>query len=131
MEDVAKTKTFKELKMWQKAHSFVLDVYKVTEHFPKQELFGLTSQFRRAAVSIPANEAEGYKRKGKPDKLRFFNIAQASLEETRYYILLSKDLNYINSIEEQSLTLNIEEASKSLNSYCYKVENDNLVLTSK
>ena len=119
-----KTKTFKELTMWQKAHIFVLDVYKVTEHFPKQELFGLTSQFRRAAISIPANEAEGYKRKGKQEKLRFFNIAQASLEEARYYILLSKDLNYINREEEQSLTLNIEEASKSLNSYCYKIEID-------
>jgi len=124
MDEMQKTKTFKELTMWQKAHRFVLDVYKVTEHFPKHELFGLTSQFRRAAISIPANEAEGYKRKGKPEKLRFFNIAQASLEETRYYILLSKDLNYISSLEEQSLTLNIEEASKSLNFYCYKVEND-------
>ena len=131
MEEVQKTKTFKELIMWQKAHIFVLDVYKNTEHFPKHELFGLTSQFRRAAISIPANEAEGYKRKGKQEKLRFFNIAQASLEEARYYILLSKDLNYINSDEEQSLTLNIEEASKSLNSYCFKIENDILVLPSK
>ena len=124
MEEMQKTKTFKELAMWQKAHSFVLDVYKVTEHFPKHELFGLTSQFRRAAISIPANEAEGYKRKGKPEKLRFYNIAQASLEESRYYILLSKDLNYISTEEEQSLTFNIEEASKSLNSYCYKIETD-------
>jgi len=131
MEEVQKTKTFKELIMWQKAHIFVLDVYKNTEHFPKHELFGLTSQFRRAAISIPANEAEGYKRKGKQEKLRFFNIAQASLEEARYYILLSKDLNYISNEEEQSLTLNIEEASKSLNSYCYKLDSDLHTLISK
>jgi len=131
MEEVQKTKTFKELIMWQKAHIFVLDVYKNTEHFPKHELFGLTSQFRRAAISIPANEAEGYKRKGKQEKLRFFNIAQASLEEARYYILLSKDLNYISNEEEQSLTLNIEEASKSLNSYCYKLDSDLHNLISK
>jgi len=90
------TTSFHDLRMWQEAHAFVLEVYKITELFPKYELFGLVSQFRRASVSIPANISERYKRKGKVEKLRFFNIAQGSLEECRYYILLSKDLYYID-----------------------------------
>ncbi len=112
------TQSFTDLRMWQKAHLFVLEVYQLTESYPKNELFGLVSQFRRAAVSIPANEAEGYKRKGKLDKLRFFNISQGSVEECRYYIILSKDLKYINEQNYIHLMEKLEEASKSLNSYC-------------
>ena len=78
-----KTKTFEDLLVWKCAHEFVLEVYKITETFPKNEVFGLTSQFRRAAVSVAANIAEGYKKKGKADKLRFFNMSQGSLEESR------------------------------------------------
>ncbi len=74
-------RTFEDLLVWQKAHVFVLCVYSLTEKFPKNELFGLTSQLRRAAVSIPANIAEGFKKQGTNDKLRFYNIAQGSLEE--------------------------------------------------
>jgi len=70
-----KSKTFEELIVWQKAHVFTLMVYKTTETFPKHELYGLTSQFRRAAVSIPANIAEGYKKKDIKSKLNFLNIA--------------------------------------------------------
>jgi len=116
-----KTNTFKDLTVWQKAHSFVLAIYRITECFPKSELFGLTSQFRRAAVSIAANIAEGYKKTGKADKLRFFNIAQGSLEECRYYILLSKDLNYTNEQTKTELVELIEEVSKLLNGYCQKI----------
>ena len=116
-----KTNTFKDLTVWQKAHSFVLAIYRITECFPKSELFGLTSQFRRAAVSIAANIAEGYKKTGKADKLRFFNIAQGSLEECRYYILLSKDLNYTNEQTKIELVELIEEVSKLLNGYCQKI----------
>ena len=72
--------SFENIIAWQKAHAFVLFVYRVTRHFPKDEIFGLTSQFRRAAVSIEANIAEGYKKLSKADKLRFFNISQGSLE---------------------------------------------------
>jgi four helix bundle protein len=85
-------KSFKDLIVWQKAHEFVLSVYQLTGSFPKDELYGLTSQFRRAAVSIPANISEGFKKKGNPDKVRFMNIAQGSLEECRYYLILSNDL---------------------------------------
>ena len=91
------TKRFQELVAWQKAHAFVLAVYQLSSHFPAHERFGLCSQFQRAAVSIPANIAEGYRKLGIADKLRFLNIAQGSLEECRYYVLLSKDLGYIDS----------------------------------
>ena len=116
--------SFTSLQVWQQAHIFVLAVYKATEIFPKSELFGLVSQFRRSAVSIAANIAEGYKKMGKADKLRFFNIAQGSLEECRYYIILSKDLNYINEQTDIELVTKIEEVSKLLNGYCRKIVAD-------
>lgn len=113
-----KTKSFEDLLVWQKAHSFVLKVYEVTSNYPKQEQFGLTSQFRRASISIPANIAEGYKKKGKLDKLRFFNIAQGSIEECRYYIILSKDLKYIDDKIAKEATSALIEVSFLLNNYC-------------
>jgi len=116
-----KTNTFQDLIVWQKAHLFVLSTYKVTKTFPKEETYGLTSQFRRAATSIAANIAEGYKKKGTKDKLLFFNIAQGSLEECRYYIILCNDLNYINNSEE--LNKLIIEVSKLLNAYCQTILN--------
>lgn len=111
------TQSFKEVYAWQKAHAFVLEVYKACEHYPRHEIFGLCSQFQRAAVSIAANIAEGYRRDGLSDKLRFLNIAQGSLEECRYYILLSYDLNYINIETYQLMNVRIEDASRLLNSY--------------
>ena len=117
MED-KKSKTFVDLVVWQKAHQFVLSVYKCTKNYPNFELFGLTSQFRRAAVSIAANIAEGYRKKGRADKLRFMNIAQGGLEECRYYIILSKDLNYIEEQINIELTDLIVDVSKLLNGYC-------------
>ena len=82
-----KSKSFEELLVWQKGHKLILEIYKMTRSFPNEELFGLTSQIRRSAISTPANIAEGFKRIGRPDKLRFLNISQASLEETRYYLI--------------------------------------------
>lgn len=115
--------SFKDLIVWQKAHQFVLSVYKNTAAYPAHERFGLVPQFQRAAVSIPANIVEGFKKMGKADKLRFLNIAQGSLEECRYYILLSKDLNYITENNYIQLTGSIEEVSKLLNAYCKSVTN--------
>lgn len=94
-------KTFEELLVWKKAHELVLEAYKITGGFPKSEMFGLTSQFRRAAVSIAANIAEGFKRRTSPDKVCFLNIAQGSAEECRYYLILARDLGYgdISQIE--------------------------------
>ena|SRR6056297_2742307 len=108
------SRCFQDLVVWQKAHQLVLSVYRYSETFPKSELYGLTSQFRRCAVSIPANIAEGFKKKSKVDKARFMNIAQGSLEECRYYLILTKDLDYgDNAVLRDQL----EEVSKMLNSY--------------
>ena len=109
---------FQNIVAWQKAHQFVLLTYRATRTFPDYEKFGLCSQFQRAAVSIAANIAEGYKKLSKADKLRFFNISQGSLEECRYYIILSKDLGYISEEGYNLLADTIEEASKTLNAYC-------------
>jgi four helix bundle protein len=79
---------------WQKAHELVLSAYRLTAAFPKEEVFCLTSQMRRAALSVPANIAEGFKKRGRQDKLRFLNIAQGSLEELRYYLIVTADLGY-------------------------------------
>ena len=111
------TNTFEELIAWQKARVFILHVYKLTKGYPDDERYGLVSQFRRASVSIGANIAEGYKRVGKDDKLRFFNYAQASLEECRCYIILSSDIGYINQDEATTLLNEIEITSKFINSY--------------
>lgn len=111
------SKSFTDLIVWQKAHEFVLEVYKVTRDYPMEERFALCSQFQRAAVSIPANIAEGYKKLSKADKLRFLNISQGSLEECRYYIILSRDLSHISVKTNNELTGTLEEVSKLLNSY--------------
>ncbi|MDZ7681571.1 MAG: four helix bundle protein [Fodinibius sp.] len=108
-------KTFKDLIVWQKAHEFVLEVYSQTEDFPKSEMYGLTSQFRRAAVSIAANIAEGFKKRGKNEtKCDIMNISQGSLEECRYYITLSNDLGYLG---ESELTPKIQDVSKLIDAY--------------
>lgn len=114
---------FTDILAWKKSHDFVIAVYQTTNTYPAHERFGLCSQFQRAAVSIPANIAEGYKRLSKAEKLRFFNIAQGSLEECRYYILLSKDLNYITEDTFNYLTRAIEEVSYLLNAYCKGIMN--------
>lgn len=104
--------------MWQRAHEFTLAVYTLTQQFPKCELYGLTAQLRRAAVSVPANIAEGYKKRSKADKARFLNISQGSLEECRYYLILVRDLGYCSVTSENEL---LEEASKLLERYAEKV----------
>lgn len=107
-------KTFEDLVAWQKAHAFVLGVYRETKFFPADERFGLTSQFRRAAVSIAANIAEGFRRRSSNDKMRFLNTAQSSLEECRYFLILAKDLDYL---ENANLLADLETASRLLNAY--------------
>ena len=116
---------FQRVIAWQKAHEFVLLVYRISKHFPDDERFGLTSQLRRAAVSIEANIAEGYRKLSKSDKLRFLNIAQGSLEECRDYHILAKDLNYIDENEFEQMRISILMASKFLNAYCEGIVNNN------
>ncbi|HKR05394.1 MAG TPA: four helix bundle protein [Bacteroidia bacterium] len=107
-----KARRFEDLIVWQKAHSFVLEVYLISKSFPREEIYGLTSQLRRASVSVPSNIAEGFKRSGAMDKIKFYNIARASLEEAKYLLILSKDLKYggthllISVAEEISRLLN-------------------------
>ena len=105
---------FEDLVVWQKAHQFVLKVYRLTRTFPRSEIYGLSSQFRRAAVSIAADIAEGFKKRGKADKLRYFNITQGSIEESRYYLILAEDLQYGDFDELRRL---LEEVSKLLEAY--------------
>jgi four helix bundle protein len=108
------SQSFRDLIVWQKAHAFVLEVYRTTEAFPKKEVFGLSSQFRRAAISVPANIAEGFKKRGKADKLRFYNIAQGSVEECQYYLILAHDLKYVDTT---SATERLNEVARLLESY--------------
>jgi len=99
---------------WRKAHELVLAVYSFTATFPKQETYGLALQMRRAAVSVPANIAEGFRRRGKADKARYMNMAEASLEESRYYLILAQDLGYGDTT---SFKTSLEEVSRLLNAY--------------
>lgn len=108
------SQTFKGLIVWQKAHKLVLDIYKLSDSFPQREIYSLTSQLRRAAISIPANIAEGYKKKGPADKARFMNIAQGSLEEVRYYLILAQDLDYAKTDE---LSEQLDEVGRLLYAY--------------
>jgi len=112
-------KSFLDLTVWQKAHQLVLTIYKLSEGFPKDEIYGLTSQLRRAAVSIPANIAEGFSKRTARDKVRFMNHSQGSLEECRYYLILADDLRYG---EGRKLLAQIEEVSKLLNAYAKAIE---------
>ena len=107
-------RSFQDLVVWQKAHGFVLAVYRLTERFPKHELYGLTSQLRRAVVSVAANIAEGFRKRGKADKARFLNTAEGSLEECRYYLILAQDLGYAGTEE---LSIAADEVGRLLGGY--------------
>lgn len=107
-----KISDFRQLKVWQKSHCLVLEIYKLTNKFPAEEKYGIVSQMRRAAVSIPANIAEGFKKQSAKEKLNFYNISQSSLEELRYYLILSKDLDYLS--DSENLWVITEEISKML-----------------
>src|SRR5258708_2278842 len=114
----ATARTFRDLMVWQKAHQFVLAAYQYSSEFPRSEVYGLASQFRRAAVSVPANIAEGFRKRGKPDKARFLNIAQGSLEECRYYLILTADLGYGSN---DSMMRQIDEVGRMLDSYLKRI----------
>jgi four helix bundle protein len=107
-------KSFQDLIVWRKAHELVLEVYRLTEQFPQREIYGLSHQLRRAAVSIPANIAEGFRKRGPADKTRFLNIAEGSVEECRYYLILTQDLGYGDTEKLRHL---LAEVSRLLNAY--------------
>jgi four helix bundle protein len=112
-------KTFRDLLVWRKAHEFVLATYRFTAGFPKQEMYGLCSQLRRAAVSIAANIAEGFRKRGRADKVRFMNTAEGSLEECRYHVILAQDLGYGETMDLMAV---LEEVSRLLNAYSKAIQ---------
>jgi four helix bundle protein len=105
---------FKQLKVWQKAHDLTLAIYRTTSTFPKEELYGLTSQMRRCAVSIGSNIAEGRGRDGDPDFQRFIGIAIGSTAELEYQMLVSRDLGYLNPDQYQTLLASLSEVGRML-----------------
>jgi len=110
MNNNEKIRTFTDLYAWQEAHKLVLMIYKITKEFPKEELFGLVSQIRRAVVSITSNIAEGFSRQSYKEKIQFYSIAQGSNTEVQNQLLIAKDIDYIsednfNKIAEQSVTV--------------------------
>ena len=116
-------KNYKELKVWQKSYQLCLEVYRVTKGFPKEELYGLTSQMRRAAMSIPCNIAEGYGRKTTPEYIRFLYIAYGSTCELETQTLLAGDLGYIKNDRIFELQSDIGEVERMLKVLIKSLEN--------
>jgi four helix bundle protein len=114
-----KAKSFKDLIVWQRAHALVLATYQLTRRFPKEEMFCLTTQMRRSAFSVPANIAEGFRKRGLLDKTRILNIAQGSLEELRYYFILTEDLGYQATGPLEAMA---EEVSRLLVAYASAID---------
>ena len=114
VDELPRARRFSDLVVWQKAHAFVLAAYQLTGSFPKQEIYAATSQMRRAAVSIASNIAEGFKRRSRLEKIHFLNIAQGSLEESRYYLILAQDLRWADTRRARD---QIDELSRLLESY--------------
>ena len=110
-------KTFRDLNVWQKAHNLVLAIYKITKDFPADEKYGLVMQLRRSAASIPTNIVEGFKRKSKKDYAHFINIADSSLEETKYHIILAKDLEYLKEEDFNKLNDICDEIGEMLHGF--------------
>jgi len=108
-------RTFRDLKVWQKAHELTLEMYKVTKDFPKEEKFGMVSQLRRSVSSIPTNIVEGFKRRSRKDFAHFINMAEGSLEETKYGLLLSFDLGYLKKPDLETLNEKADEIGRMLN----------------
>jgi len=119
-------KSYKELKVWQKAYSLCIEIYKITRTFPKEELYGLTSQMRRAAVSVPSNIAEGYGRKTTPEYLRSLYIAYGSSCELETQILLSGDLGLMKAEALNKLQADLGEVERMLKALIKAVENKHL-----
>jgi four helix bundle protein len=114
---------FRKLQIWEKSHELTLEIYKVTKNFPKEELFGLTSQIRRSTSSIPTNISEGCVKSSQKEFSRYLYIALGSASETEYLILLSFELNYLNEFEYKKALLDIQEIKKMLTSLILKINN--------
>ena len=115
---------FREIKVWEKSHLLTLKIYKVTAVFPREEIYGLTSQVRRASASVPANIAEGFGRGGNAELARFLQIAMGSACEVEYHVLLAKDLNLLSKKIYDDLNERIVEVKRMLASLLLKVRRD-------
>jgi four helix bundle protein len=122
-------KSFRELKVWEKSHQLVLQIYRATRQYPSDEKFNLISQIRRSALSVVVNIVEGFKRRGNKDFVYFLNMADASLEETKYHLLLSKDLGYLAKSDYHDLNGLCEEIGKMLNGLQSKIKERNCLKT--
>ena len=114
-----KAQSFRDVIVWQKAHAFALATYRCTDGFPQHEVFALTTQLRRAAVSVASNFVEGFRKRTNPDKLRFYNIAQGSADECLYQLILAHDLRYADT---SALQGDVEEVSRLLQGYINGIE---------
>lgn len=113
-------KTFQDVRAWQLAYQLVLEVYRITAKFPNAEIFGLTSQLRRAMVSVTLNIAEGFKRTSRAERLRFYNMAATSLEEVKCAIMLSRDLHFLTPEEYAGVYGRIDECGRVLHGWIVK-----------
>jgi four helix bundle protein len=114
-------KDFKELKVWEKAHQWVLEVYRVTGSFPAEERFSLVAQLRRCAASVPANIAEGCGRGGQREFARFLSIAAGSASEAEYHLLLGRDLGYLDEGMHRDLDQKVNEVKRMLNTFVQRL----------
>jgi len=115
-------RAFRDLKVWQKSHQITLAIYKTTATFPREELFGLTSQMRRASTSVPANIAEGCGRNSESDFARFLTIAMGSASELEYHLLLSRDLSLLGEDEYVQISTDLEEVKRMLTGFIQKLK---------
>ena len=115
---------FRELKVWQKSHGLTLAGYETTSAFPREEIYGLTSQIRRSSASIPANISEGCGRKGEPELARFLQIGMGSASELEYHLLLSHDLKLLKTSDYERLTGEVCEVKRMLTSFIKKLRAD-------
>jgi len=116
--------SFKNLKVWEKAHALTLEVYKTSMSFPREEMYGLTSQMRRSSASVGANIAEGSCRKGDGDFGRFLQIAMGSASELEYHLLLARDLELLKSLDYERLSTAVSEVKRMLASLIHKLRAD-------
>jgi four helix bundle protein len=115
-------KDFRSLKIWEKSHELTLKIYKVTDSFPKHELYGVTSQIRRAAASIPTNIAEGCGKDSDAELKRYLLIAMGSASEVEYLLILARDLNYLSAGEYQGMHSELVESRKMLNAFIQRLK---------
>jgi four helix bundle protein len=124
-------KDFRDLKVWQRAHSVTLEIYRCTRNFPREETYGMTSQLRRCSASVAANIAEGCGRPGNPEFGRFLGMAMGSASELEYFLLLARDLQYLTQQQYHAVVNDVVEMRRMLNGLLSKVQTERGTLNKK